>query len=110
MLLSISRPPHLKPANDHHVERRRDAGKLPALVRSFIVGNSNSAILTVFRSQCSGGNHGEGGTGNGKAKKHVGRMYIIWSCSWCETEGARLRGEKMNNNEKLEMNGLTDGN
>ena len=42
-------------------------------------------------------------------KKHGERMCIAWSCSRCETQGARLHGEEMNNKEDMEMNGLTDG-
>ena len=51
----------------------------------------------------------EGIIGKGEAKKHVERMCTTWSCVGRETQGARLRGEEMNNKEDMEMNGLTDG-
>ena len=51
--------------------------------RVCVVGNSIAGILTVFRSQCSGGNCREGDRGNWKAKIHVERMCITWSCSRC---------------------------
>ena len=47
----------------------------------------------IFRSQCSGGNCGEG-NGEGEWESEETRA---WRSSRCEQQGARLRGEKMNN-------------
>ena len=50
------------------------------------------------------------GKGERESEETCGKnVYITWSCSRCETQGARLHGEKMNNKEDMEMNGLTDG-
>ena len=59
----------------------------------------------------SGGNIIIGkGEGERESKETCGKnVYIAWSCSRCETQGARLHWEKMNNKEDMEMNGLTDG-
>ena len=40
----------------------------------------------------------------------MGKRRNLWGCSRCETQGARLRGKKLNDKEDLKMNGLTDGN
>ena len=39
----------------------------------------------------------------------MGKRRYTWSSSRCEKQGARLRGEKLNNEEDMEVNGLTDG-
>ena len=54
----------------------------------------------IFRYQCSGGNCTGG---------EMGMRRCTWSYSRCEKQIARLRGEKLNNEEDMEVNGLTDG-
>ena len=39
----------------------------------------------------------------------MGMRRCTWSYSRCEKQIARLRGEKLNNEEDMEVNGLTDG-
>ena len=39
----------------------------------------------------------------------MGKQRYTSSSSRCEKQGARLRGEKLNNEEDMEVNGLTDG-
>ena len=45
----------------------------------------------------------------GKGKGGIEKRRYSWSSSWCEKQGARLRGEELNSEEDMEVNGLTDG-
>ena len=45
----------------------------------------------------------------GKGRGGMGKRRYTWSSSRCEKQGARLRVEKRNNEEDMEVNGLTDG-
>ena len=45
----------------------------------------------------------------GKGKGGMEKRRYSWSSSWCEKQRARLRGEELNSEEDMEVNGLRDG-
>ena len=45
----------------------------------------------------------------GKGRGGMGKRRYTWSSSRCEKQGVRLRGEKLNSEEDMELNGLNDG-